>query len=312
MKLSHTLNLMKKCIIFLLFEIIFLAITFPFAAFYGPFQRVKETLVKSVMETYSHQYIANIFLSDKEINKILGNKTIVSKTKNTDISKFQANNSIELQRINTNKNLYGYVLLVHDPKRIKVGFNNPSMTIDALASKYNSLAAINGGGFSFFDNGAACGYIISGGKVQFTDCDNFDEKLNAMAITKSGKLLVGSYSINDLKALDVSEALCFGPPIIVDGKKVIPEKNSYGISPRTLIGQREDGTIIMIVVGHRSTYNFGCTLNDAEDLLLQYGAVNAINLDGGGSTSMFYKDDFLELDEGSIVPRPIPSFVYVK
>ena len=53
-----------------------------------------------------------------------------------------------------------------------------------------------------------------------------------------------------------------------------------GIAPRTVIGQKKDGTIILLTIDGRSAKSLGASLLDVQNILLQYGAFNASNLDG--------------------------------
>lgn len=62
--------------------------------------------------------------------------------------------------------------------------------------------------------------------------------------------------------------------------------------PRTAFGVKKDGTMLFVVVdGRQSGYSDGATLLDLSVIFYRLGAVNAINLDGGGSTGLFLKDD---------------------
>lgn len=319
-------NKVKKIIIqaciFLIFELVFISITSPFLAFYGPYENVKQAVVGSLMETGRHQYIAKIFLSDKQINNIIGRKKSKIQSKKMDTSKFKIDNKIELLKLDDNKSFSGYVLLIHNPKRVRVGysmdFNIPKMNLDNLASRYNAVGAINAGGFSLLKYNMPGGFIFSNGILKYSESKDYNEKQDAMAITKDGQMLVGSYSINDLKQLNVSEAICFGPALVVDGKGAVTKTSLYDTAPRTAIGQKADGTIIMLVTDGRlsSSFHFGASLKDIQDLMLQYGAVTAYNLDGGGSTSMYYNGDNLKFDVNTkfYIPngRAVPSIIYVK
>ena len=71
--------------------------------------------------------------------------------------------------------------------------------------------------------------------------------------------------------------------------------------PRTAVGIREDGTVIMIVVdGRIPEYSNGASIVDLGRLMQYFGAKKAINLDGGGSSTMLVKLD----GEMTILNRP--------
>jgi exopolysaccharide biosynthesis protein len=134
-----------------------------------------------------------------------------------------------------------------------------------------------------------------------------------MAITKEGVLLVGPHSINEMKKLGVTEAISFGPAIIVNGETTIKSGDGgWGIAPRTAIGQREDGTILMLVIDGRQADSLGATLKDVQNIMVKYEAYNATNLDGGSSSTMYYDDEIVNNPCDPLGERSVPSIVYVK
>ncbi len=129
------------------------------------------------------------------------------------------------------------------------------------------------------DNYAALAGLTAGQKVQI-----YAEELNddAKEIMKN--------------AVTVTAATY---PIVVDGVD-----NSYNTpnaediewtdAQRTAIGVKEDGTLVYVCVdgrGESATYNNGITLHDLADLMLSLGCKHAVNLDGGGSTTMVAGDE---------------------
>ena len=71
---------------------------------------------------------------------------------------------------------------------------------------------------------------------------------------------------------------------------------AYGRAPRTGIGVKADGTVILMVVDGRSQYSAGMTLKEFAQYLKRFGAVSAVNLDGGGSSEMVL--------DGRVMNRP--------
>lgn len=72
--------------------------------------------------------------------------------------------------------------------------------------------------------------------------------------------------------------------------KLYKADNDTGTAQRTAIGQRADGTVIMLVTDGRSVDSIGATRNDVIELMVANGAVNAAMLDGGSSAMMYYRD----------------------
>ncbi|WP_106768672.1 phosphodiester glycosidase family protein [Paenibacillus faecalis] len=84
---------------------------------------------------------------------------------------------------------------------------------------------------------------------------------------------------------DVEMAIGGNALLIDDG--VIQHSSDSGVHPRTAIGTKADGTVIMFVIdGRQPGYSEGVTLNELALIMKDMGAVNALNLDGGGSTTL--------------------------
>ena len=83
--------------------------------------------------------------------------------------------------------------------------------------------------------------------------------------------------------------------LVQDGANVAPSScNQCSLNPRTAVGVTADNKIVMMVVDGRQTgYSEGLTMIETANFMMSYGAVDAIDLDGGGSTTMvmdFYND----------------------
>ena len=68
----------------------------------------------------------------------------------------------------------------------------------------------------------------------------------------------------------------------------------------------------MLVIDGRQSYRPGATLVDLVDVMLEYGAVNASNLDGGSSTMMIYNGELVNHCASVIGPRKIPNCFLVR
>lgn len=321
----------RLIIFFAIYEILFILITAPFYIYKGPFSNLKRIVVATIMGT-RHQYLATAFLSQGEINNIINNNDIINNTSKVNVNdiKIENKNSNEIIRydIHPDSGRYdGYMLEIPNPQKIKVAYTNKLGTegqkTSEMAIEHNAIAAINGGSFS--DNlskgtfgGAGAipgGFVISNGKVIFNDCgDNSTQSVTAF--TKSGHLIVGNYTLSELKKLDVSEAICFRPPtLIINGKGQIDAKNAAvdGFNPRTAIGQTADGTVLFLVMdGRKNLIKSGATLKDVQDELLKHGAVNATNLDGGYSATMYYDGIVINNPHGLSGERYVATSLYVE
>ena len=66
-----------------------------------------------------------------------------------------------------------------------------------------------------------------------------------------------------------------------------------GFHPRSAIGQRADGSVILVVVDGRQSHSMGASYDDMVEIMMEYGAVNAANLDGGMSSYMVYENEVI-------------------
>jgi hypothetical protein len=101
---------------------------------------------------------------------------------------------------------------------------------------------------------------------------------------------------------DVTEAIGGGPTIVQDGRLTLPTTEGFTSSqllaraPRTAVGQLPDGRIILVAVDGRQRSSAGMTMRDLGLELARRGAVTAMALDGGGSTTLAF--------EGSVLNAP--------
>ncbi|MCX7615497.1 MAG: phosphodiester glycosidase family protein, partial [Clostridiales bacterium] len=226
--------------------------------FYGPFPTLRRYIVNTAMATYSHQYIAQAFLSNDQIQRIIseGTSTFDIEQNESGVTiKNSGSKNVEVYKINGSQ-YEGYMLVVSDPFRVKVGYSNQlgkqGQTTSAIAKENNAIAAINGGGFNdSADSGRLwagtganpTGFLISGGEIIFKDRSlGKNQKLSVMAMDENGKLIVGKHSINELMKRNVNEAITFGPALVINGKAAFRGDGGQGMNPRAAIGQRNDGS----------------------------------------------------------------------
>lgn len=327
MKKNRKIN---KLIIFIIFEFIFFILATPFFIFYGPFNNIKQMMVGASMTTLNHQYIAKMFLPEKRIQSILEKNQInLNEQKYLNIieknikNKKSSKDLVEKYLIES-KRFKGIALVVNDPNKIKVGYSSKlkveGETTSNIANNYGALAAINGGGFvynkqngSWISNGAIpSGFLISDSKVIYNS-EKLGAKIDIMAFTKEGVLLIGKHSLKELRNMNVRDAISFGPALVVNGKgTIIKGDGGWGIAPRTAIGQKKDGTVVFIVIDGRQSFSYGATLKDVQDIMLKLGVFNGTNLDGGASSTMYFKGKVLNNPCDPLGERTVPSIIYVE
>lgn len=192
----------------------------------------------------------------------------------------------------------GYVMLVRDPKRIRlvharVNGDNGEYITD-MAQRVGAVAGTNASGF-MDPKGSGWGGRVTG--LEYVGGQLLHGPMNetgwvTVGFTYDGVLVMGNYSVADLRRLHVRDAMQFHPELVVNGQPMITSGDGgWGYDPRTAIGQRSDGTVIFVVINGRfhGGSGAGASLRQVMDVMLQYGAVNACAMDGG-SSSVLYED----------------------
>jgi hypothetical protein len=110
----------------------------------------------------------------------------------------------------------------------------------------------------------------------------------------------------------ITDAISSGPTLVRDGKPIFNAGEALtpvqlrGRDPRTAIGQRADGTIVMLAVdGRRPGWSVGITNWDLAQTLVRYGCVTGFALDSGGSTTIAFDGKMLNRPSDSSGERPV-------
>lgn len=304
---------------FIIVTLVFFAATSPIIVLFGPFGNLKRAVVGAIMRSRHPQYITWLY-NQEELNEILG---VVKTTEQTQVLSFKprTDSTLSLQKIETTR-FVGYLLEIPNPQRIQVAtaedIQEKGDTTSRIAKKNNAVAAINGGGF-YDPNGTGTGrlpygFIIHEGKYLLGQQVDDKERVDFVGMTRSGNLIAGNYNKKELHDLGVIEGLTFGPPLIMNGKKVIRSGDGgWGISPRSAIGQKKDGTIMFLVIdGRQPGYSIGATLVDVQNIMYEKGAYIAANLDGGSSTTLYYNGNVVNKPADLLGERMIPTAFIVK
>jgi len=298
---------------------------------YGPFAGFRDWLITCAMTTMNHQYLATWFYDDETIQEVLSNNTIYETDEITDTETIVVNvteeepkkieyaNEYERKVLKKDpdnddykiieiegKGYSGYLAVIYDPSRIKTVYSKKIGTsgqyLTTMAKDNDALIAINGGGFedpNFSSNGAnPLGITISDGKV-ITD-KVYRGSGGLIGFTEDNKLVLGKMTVKQAQEMKIRDAATFGPFLIVNGKpSEVLGNGGWGTAPRTAIGQRKDGIVLFLVIDGRTVTRPGADMNDLIEIMQNYGAYNAANLDGGTSSAMVV--------DGEIINDPVDS-----
>ena len=188
----------------------------------------------------------------------------------------------------------GYMLIVLDPSRCFVAAGGAGQTINMIAEKNGAIGGINGGAFRD-EGGAGNGNYPEGLTIidgQLVESARWGAE-SFVGFDAEGILHVGYFTYEDCQEMGIVGGVTFEPPLIVNG---IPQDTGWlasGVNPRTAIGQRADGAVLMLVINGRQLSSMGATYDDLIEIMLEFGAVNAMNLDGGSSTVMYLNGELV-------------------
>lgn len=215
----------------------------------------------------------------------------------------------------------GKMMIVYDPTRVFVGVSGEfgedkyGKTINEIYGSYdNIVAGINGGGWDdrpgHGTGGEPYGIVMSQGEVLWGG--PLSTSWECCAITNEGKLIVGTFSIQKAIEMGVTDAAKYGPTLIVNNVPTESLGTGGGLNPRTAIGQRADGAMLLLVIDGRQSNSLGASLVDIQDVMLKFEAVNAYNLDGGSSTSMLYRGEHINSNASLIGLRKMCTAFLVR
>jgi len=288
---------------------------------FQPFQYARNLWVTTAMTTLNHQYLAKWFFSDEKIQEIMdSNKVSTLGNSNpllVNAFRFTNMNKMELIEI-SGKGFKGYLLTVSNPSHVKVAatahLGVRGARAEEIAKDNGAVAVINGGAFSDpvgkGTGGNPLGIIVVDGKIVYKGSQN---TFDLIGMNRDNVLVLGKYTLKQIQDMKIRDAVSFGPFLVVDGKPAITKGDGgWGIAPRTAIGQRKDGTILMLVIDGRQLGSVGATLKDVQDIMLEHGAFNVANLDGGSSTVLYYQDKIVNHPSSQYGERYAPSFFIVK
>lgn len=200
----------------------------------------------------------------------------------------------------------GYIAKVKlfDPNAFKVVLAQDTLgkleTTSEAAKRNSAILAINGGGFyTESRNGQSYAQLIGNTVINGKLVEPFNGypgNLFFTGINKKGQV-IGTVpkTESELMAINPYQGVSFIPVLLKDGQKLdIPADWKTTRQPRTIIGKYANDDLIMIVIdGRQNDWSIGVTLETLQDKLLELGVKEAYNLDGGGSSAMYYNGKIL-------------------
>lgn len=286
----------------------------------------KRTFVTTMLETGQLKFLVSWFVPSAEVQEIVNSNSMVKLDDDVDanlitVESFEENEEdpeakdLEVYEI-AGRSYTAKLIKVRDPSRVSLAtiypWRNTGVTLEELVQQSGALAAINGGIYDSTNNtgGRPYGVIVCNGEIQYnspTDCRGlvligFDNDNILQIIDIDG---MSASQVEDLiKEKGIRDAVTFQEEssdannhfvqLIINGNPRGMNGVGSGLNPRTAIGQCADGSVLLLVTdGRGKNGHLGASAADLIEIMTQYGAVNAANLDGGSSTCMYYDGEYL-------------------
>lgn len=286
---------------------------------HGPSNSAKELFATTILETGQLKFLANVFLSKDEIESIVSKNSLQDMNVEIDENLIKTNidktkELIEIHEVNGN-NFEGKMMVINDSSKISLATTYPwgeyGKELGVLTEDAGAIAGVNGGIYYSSGNkgGRPLGVTVSNGEIQDISLGlvglyliGFDENNLLRIISLDGmnkaqvEELIKTEKIRDAVAFqeESSDKNNHFVKLIINGEKRELNGMGSGANPRTAIGQRKDGSVLILVTdGRGKNGHLGATASDIIDIMAEYGAVNAANLDGGSSSSLYYNHEYL-------------------
>lgn len=320
--------------------------------FNGPSPAARDKLTMTLIEASATKWVPALFIGEDtvaEIRESVSDSGLDEDVTDTTKVIIQANNvitgnsnewdsypdGVRIER-RSGDTYNAHIMIVRNPAQVYMGTSTEKFSTaipgkritEVMAENPDVIAAINAGAFN--DDGTASSYVgstplglvMSNGNCVWTS--GKQPGLEGFAGFNEDNILVVSktnLSQSEAENLKIRDGCCFGPVLIVNGEVNLEAyNNKSGFNPRTAIGQRADGAVIFVCIDGRQAGSLGGTYADIINIMQEYGAVNACNMDGGSSSVMLYRDTYGLFGEAGTVqminnysllqeqPRKMPTF----
>lgn len=319
--------------------------------FNGPSPAARDVLTMSLLEPSGTKWIPGLFMDAETLDSIRTredsnltdefsntSEIVINKDAAISTSTDEWANSPDGIRFESHSGdtYNAHIMIVRDPSKVYLGTSTenfstsiPGTRIDDQIETDGAIAGVNAG--AFFDNGTSDpsvgsvpeGLVYSKGACKWTTGSPPNGIKGFAGFNKDNILVVAQDNLSKAQAeeLNIRDGCCFGPVLIMNGEINQEAYNSNsGWNPRTAVGQRKDGAVVFVCIDGRQAGSMGGTYKDVIDIMIEYGVVNACNMDGGSSSIMVYRDTYGLFGEAGTVqvinsysllqerPRKMPTF----
>jgi len=286
---------------------------------HGPSESAKELFATTILETGQLKFLANVFLSKEELQEIVDKNSLQDMDAEVDENLINTDGNKEKELIEIHNvsgdGFEGTMMVVNDPAKISLATTYPwseyGKELGVIVDEAGAIAGVNGGIYYSSGNkgGRPYGVTVSNGEIQDITLGwsglyliGFDENNLLRIISLEGmnksavEKMVKEEKIRDAISFqeESSDANNHFVKLIINSEKRELSGKGSGQNPRTAIGQRKDGSVLILVTdGRGKNGHLGATASDLIEIMAEYGAVNAANIDGGSSSSLYYNKKYL-------------------
>lgn len=236
------------------------------------------------------------------------------------LERYSNNNDYKVIPVSGSK-FEGYLVAIYEPKRMhvvassKIGAAGEYVT--KMVKDNDAIVGINAGGFADpnfdGDGGTPLGITITKNRMITTDKYS-DSRGGIIGFNANNELVLEALDSKSVVSKGMRDCISFGPYLVKDGQaKEMTGSGAFGPkgrAARSVIGQREDGIVLLLCVDGDRTKDEGATLGEVTEIMQKYGATNVANLDGGTSCQLVVDDEMINDPtslEGEHRSRPVAT-----
>ena len=193
---------------------------------------------------------------------------------------------------------------------------NVTAKTSVTAADNDAILAVNGD----YYGANSSGYVIRNGVV-YRDTVRENSNNGDLAIYKDGSFKIiyeDQISADQLVKDGVVNLLAFGPALVENGEIAVGKNQEVGqamaSNPRTAIGIIDENHYIIVVSDGRTSESEGLSLYQLAEVMKSYGAKTAYNLDGGGSSTLYFNGQVINKPTtggNKISERAVSDIVYI-
>lgn len=211
-------------------------------------------------------------------------------------------------------------IVLSSPKYLQTAFaqnvygRNVTEKTSQIAENVNAVLAINGDFYGTQEKG----YVLRNGKIYRNTAESGQEDLVVYEDGSFGIISEDEITAEELLAKGAQQVLSFGPALVEEGAVAVSENDEVSrakaSNPRTAVGIIDDLHYVFVVSDGRTDESAGLSLFQLAEFMKGLDVKTAYNLDGGGSSTMYFNGEVINNPTSSgrsIKERSVSDIVYI-